>query len=273
MPDVFLRDVKREQKELVQNLLFAFAETLTIEDGIIKNTQSNINKAASSKIIATIFKLLGERIGNKLITGYATLMGINKKYFGVFKSGLLTKAQSKAENRVWASLGYDPKNKNITKGAFLDNLAKDKTIERRIKGIATRAALGGISWTVFKRNVTNYINKTGKSGVLAQVLTKSAAFDSFAEVDRTLTGVYAEELGLNYFIYEGGTMKTTRPFCEERNGKVFTSSEIDAWNRLSWQGKNESSTVQISQGGYNCRHHFSPISQELAEQLRPDLIQ
>lgn len=272
MPDAFLSDMKKEQKDLVEVIVLAFAQMFDIKDDVIISNQSNISRVAASKALKEIFKRLGQRITNKMINGYLSLMGLNKKYFAVFKTGLLLDAQSKAESRVWASLGYDPETKKLKNGSYLDSITKDKTLERRIKVIATRAAIGGTSWLDFRKNVSDYILKTGKNGALSQVLNRSAVYDSFAEVDRTLTAVYAEELDLKYFIYQGGLMTTTRPFCKERNGKVFSSEEIDAWNDLTWQGKNEGSTVQISQGGYNCRHFYSPISEELAEQIRPDLL-
>lgn len=95
--------------------------------------------------------------------------------------------------------------------------------------------------------------------------------DTFAEYDRRVSDQYATQLQLNYFIYNGGEIKTTRDFCEERNNNVYTREEALEWNTLDWQGKKPGHNVLNDAGGYNCRHYLDWISYELAKQLRPDI--
>ena len=95
--------------------------------------------------------------------------------------------------------------------------------------------------------------------------------DTFAEYDRRTSDQYATQLQLNYFIYNGGEIKTTRDFCEQRNGNIYTREEGLEWNTLDWQGKKPGHNVLNDAGGYNCRHYLDWISYELAKQLRPDI--
>lgn len=74
----------------------------------------------------------------------------------------------------------------------------------------------------------------------------------------------AEELGLDLFLYVGPDDGVTRDFCKdllEKSPPIYTKDEIakmDNGQKLS---------VQIYRGGYNCRHHWRPISRELAREL------
>lgn len=95
--------------------------------------------------------------------------------------------------------------------------------------------------------------------------------DVFSEYDRRLSNQYANQLGLNYFIYQGGEIKTTRPFCDQLNAKVFTREEGVEISQQDWEGKKPNNNFFTDCGGYNCRHYLDWISYELAVQLRPDI--
>lgn len=96
--------------------------------------------------------------------------------------------------------------------------------------------------------------------------------DIYSQYERIASNTVRKELGLRFAIYQGGTIETSRDFCEERNGKVFHEDEILAWETLSWEGKPETGYNAIADlGGYNCRHRLDWISDELAFRLRPEL--
>lgn len=78
------------------------------------------------------------------------------------------------------------------------------------------------------------------------------------------------EIGL-YAIYSGGLTSDSRPFCEERNGKVYTRAEIETWRDLEWEQKPQNYNPFKDLGGDGCRHKLDWISKQLAEILRPDL--
>jgi hypothetical protein len=81
------------------------------------------------------------------------------------------------------------------------------------------------------------------------------------------------DLGLKYAVYQGGLIKTSRDFCEDRNNKCFSEKEIMSWENLNWEGKPQIGyNALIDCGGYNCRHRLDWISEEYAKRLRPDLF-
>ena len=77
----------------------------------------------------------------------------------------------------------------------------------------------------------------------------------------------AEKAGIELFLYVGPDDEVTRPFCVEHVDRIFTREQIDAMDN----GQNL--PVMIYRGGYNCRHHWRPVSNELAESLGPRLTE
>ena len=90
--------------------------------------------------------------------------------------------------------------------------------------------------------------------------------------NRALHANKAEEYGLDLFLYIGPDDKITRPFCsdvlsgdvqgvEPRDAPVYTKDEIESMNN------GQDLPVITSGGGFNCRHHWRPITPELAAKL------
>lgn len=92
------------------------------------------------------------------------------------------------------------------------------------------------------------------SNVATEVNTGIAAFN------RTVTFKKAEDVGLNKFVYLGPIDKITRPFCSKIVNRVFSIKDIKAMD--NGQGLD----VMTYGGGYNCRHQWRPVSEELAKE-------
>lgn len=132
-----------------------------------------------------------------------------------------------------------------------------------------------------KSIIDDYTTKVIRGAVLAQVSGKKFDYpkihndeaDSFINkvftntitsadgFERGLSIKKATDLDLKYFIYEGGLIKTSRPFCVEKAGKIFTMQDLKSWDN------GQKLPVIPYLGGYNCRHHINWISDELAKSL------
>jgi len=95
--------------------------------------------------------------------------------------------------------------------------------------------------------------------------TRQIVSDTFALSDRAVTNTVADQLGLVWYLYAGGLIDTTRPFCKARNGKYFRKSEVQSWAGLGdWQGRmagTTEETIFLTAGGYNCQHSILPVSE------------
>lgn len=81
--------------------------------------------------------------------------------------------------------------------------------------------------------------------------------------ERNATQVIAEELEIDFFLYQGSEIDTTRPFCDEHRGHVWHRKEIEAWALEEWAGKipeTTEATIFTYLGGYNCRHILVPLA-------------
>lgn len=96
--------------------------------------------------------------------------------------------------------------------------------------------------------------------------TRLVVSDAFAINDAAVSELIAENLGLEWYLYTGGLIDTTRPFCKSRNGKYFHKTEVESWASLTWNGKmpnTDSSTIFLTRGGYNCQHSLLPVSESV----------
>lgn len=82
--------------------------------------------------------------------------------------------------------------------------------------------------------------------------------------NRSVTLAKAKDLNFQKFLYEGPDDQVTRPFCEERVGKVYTLAQIAEWDN----GTDLPADIYL--GGYNCRHELLAVDDELLEELGID---
>ncbi len=93
---------------------------------------------------------------------------------------------------------------------------------------------------------------------------RTASRDFFSVSDASYTIAVSNDLGIEWFLYTGQTVKESRGFCLERKGKVFHKTEIRGWAKQDWQGKiptTDSTTIFIFRGGYNCLDLFMPVDE------------
>lgn len=151
------------------------------------------------------------------------------------------------------------------------------TVAPQIAQTIQSAITNGQSFSEVMTTIRNFVTPEGADGILEKYV-KQVAFDSFAVGDRSYTDAIAQDLGLEFGIYQGGEIATTRCFCDERNGKYYHRKEVEEWgNRKNigacaitmgdgsrgWAGMNKNTnkaTIFSLLGGYNCGHNYLPVS-------------
>lgn len=139
-----------------------------------------------------------------------------------------------------------------------------------IKDSLLSAVTNGGSFNDTMNAIREVATNTETSDGLLTRYVKRVAYDSFAVADRQYTKVISEDLGLEFYKYQGGEVADTRCFCEERHGNWYHKKEIQAWGNgehvgacgKNWQGRNSatnSDTIFSFVGGYNCKHSLVPI--------------
>ena len=126
------------------------------------------------------------------------------------------------------------------------------------------ATLTGVPFSTLIDEMRNHL--TGLKDKIGRPMTMYAqtlSQDNLMMFYSTMHIKKAADAGLDNFLYVGDTIKTTRPFCIARAGRMFTREEINSWTH-SWKGK--SGPAMSHRGGYNCRHHWQPVKPEWVDE-------
>ena len=103
----------------------------------------------------------------------------------------------------------------------------------------------------------------GNGGIIDANVSRIAR-DSVFQYNRDYLNAISAGIDIEYYLYAGSEIKSSRPFCKDRNDEVWSKEEVISWNKLDWQGKKEGN-IFSNVGGYNCRHRLLPYPAELVE--------
>jgi hypothetical protein len=100
----------------------------------------------------------------------------------------------------------------------------------------------------------------------AMSYTRTYLRDSLFTYSRTFQQSLTSDLKTEFYMYVGGLIETSRPFCIERAGKIFSHKEIESWASLGWSGKKQGTTessIFLFAAGWNCSHQIIPVSKTI----------
>ena len=245
------------ERKLNAYVLGTLFPSLDISGGQVRNTTANLNKINKAtglkKFMKTVVNLEMFRYYDKQ---FNSLEGATTKYFSPFEPSLA--AQKNILKR--GSLVVD---------GFVDSLFDNTDIVSSIQSTVRTAISSEQQTSTLQQLLTDQIKgKKDRLGVVSSFHSKNGK-DDFQAYSRSLDDAFSKELNLNYAIYAGGEINSTRDFCEDRNGKVFNRETILSWNHTpaEWQGRKPENDILIDMGGFNCRHDFDWISFALARRI------
>lgn len=278
------RLILRSQKVLRTMIISELTSRLSIGSGSFVSSPSNI--LAASDIIDTVFqrwtRTQGVDIVNFIGKNIFDIHALNTRYYSSFLN--VSDVMASGDKVLSMSLSKYGVNADgtINPSGYLADLITDRSMARQMKStintaISTEKEVGKLISDV------NQSLGTNGAGLLEQKMSEGLP-SGMLQVDRETNNNFATDLKLDYAIYQGGEIKTTRPFCLERNGKVFSREEIERFgtsrdqfggytnkSQGQFQGKTKIYDPFEDLGGYNCRHFYSWISERMAFAMRPDL--
>lgn len=259
----FLKSQARDLYEMFTDIIFGLEED---EDGFVRNNSKNRNIRSKENDVG-----FQNAVGSHISDNMEKIQKESEKYFDEFDSSEKSKQERlKAFNTLLSKYA----DKNVLKEKFSDG-----EVRRKTRLIMLRGVFQGKTKKQIQSRVKKYLIDDKN---FEEIFTRAIG-EIHAQFDRALHLEKAQRLGFRSAIYEGGLIKTSRDFCEERNSKVFTFSEILKFgtkdddyggyiNEIGdFQGKTEIYDPFLDAGGYNCRHFYSFISDDLAIILRPEL--
>jgi len=121
----------------------------------------------------------------------------------------------------------------------------------------------------FMEQVKTYILGNDQVEGRAMSYTRTYLRDSLFTYSRTFQQSITNDLGLEFYLYSGGLIDKSRPFCQERAGNYYSHKEIEAMASIDWQGKKQGTTessIFLFAGGWNCAHQIIPVHRLLVPQ-------
>ena len=119
-----------------------------------------------------------------------------------------------------------------------------------------RDALAGAQFTADPSETIGSLDAALRSAEGRQITEARTRITSFG---RELTAVAAESVGIDHYLYTGPIDGITRPFCRQLVGRVFTKAQVQDLRNYQIE------PPLVRGGGYNCRHTWAPVSEELIE--------
>ncbi len=252
---VFADDILKVQDKLYSNLISKLKDLDTDKDGYILQTAKNrkVLDEAQTVIDETLSGYQYQNAINRHTSIISKIDDLNSSYFSSVSSSF-------AANRTFI--------KSLQTQAF-------DTIETYLLG----DGLGFQVKTPLVQIINENINTGGSfSGFLEQIRTfikgtpdldgrllsysRGLLRDTLFNYARAYQNSVTSDLGLQFYLYSGGLIDKSRPFCIQRAGNYYHQLEIESWASEDWKGKNPlttKSSIFVLVAGYNCSHQLIPV--------------
>jgi hypothetical protein len=167
----------------------------------------------------------------------------------------------------------------LYKGSMADALTNPETYGSSLwRPLANTLVLGVVSENALSATVEAVTDQVTSASIVQAVEGDVATATS--TLGRTITQGVADQIGAEFFLYQGRPIRTTRVFCAEREGRVWHRREIEEWGRRAaagedidgngnpgWAGMVEGTNAQtifLYLGGWyggreGCRHVLIPV--------------
>jgi hypothetical protein len=274
------KDVRRMQSNLLEMIMSDYAGKFDVKpDGTLKVTQKNMRLATEIEALMDRFNTLFQQSKLKrMANDMLKITDYSKDYYaGMGYSNELLESIDQGMGYISQSIGITDKG-NIIKGSYLDSLSQNAEVRKELKEYVINSVASGKGYNDYLKGFKELVVGNQQTAGALQKYYSQFAYDSFNQVDASVNKHYADELQLEYFIYAGGIIDTTRPFCRKRAGKVFSVEETKKWKcdpDLIGKPKgvkcDDGYNALIERGRYRCRHSIRYISEEMAFKRRPEL--
>jgi hypothetical protein len=257
--ELFSQEIDRLQSIIYNRLVTSLKELELDQDGFI------IQNASNRRILAEAEGIIDEllpgddlvRVVSNSLVAVPQIEALNEDYFyGVSKSfnpnrNFLKVLQAQTIEKIEANLLQD----GLT-----------AAIKLPLKDILVQNVNTGGSFSGILQQVRNFI--AGDDDLDGRLMSYSRGIlrDTLFDYSRAFQQSITADLKIEYYMYAGGIIDKTRPFCAERVGYFFHESEVKSWAKLDWQGKRANTTessIFIYCGGYNCAHSLVPVDKSI----------
>lgn len=250
----FAASMNRVQNTLYESLLVIVKSLEVDQDGYILQNTANRKILAEAEV--KISEIFASSVYQNAVTSYVFTIpavdALNQKYF--------TTIPKFKENKLFLKSLQTQTIKTVEKYVLQDGL--ESQVISPLSQILNQNVNSGGKFSGFLQQIRDYIKGNGQVEGRAISYSRTFLRDSLFTYSRTYQQSVTNDLGLEFYLYSGGIMDSTRLFCQERTGKFFHHREIEKWATLSWAGKKAGTTessIFLFAGGWNCGHELIPV--------------
>ena len=270
------------ERLLFTKLIQELRAELTESNGRITSRKGFVSLG---KAIDTIFdevekQELGE-MGRSVVADMAAMVDATSARYRNYtrpKGGSFPEIQQAVSAELARRLGLT---ENGVRGdGYLGQLITNQNAREEVKRMVHKAVVGGIPMKKLEDQLRVKVQGTPQEAGVLESHIGGYVLDAYQVADAITNNEFAKRLDLKYFVYSGGLIETTRPFCRKRNNKVFAVWEVADWvldpTLPRTKAEEDSGTITdydplVDRGRWRCRHRILYISQEEAYRLRPEL--
>jgi hypothetical protein len=251
IPKEFLTSVEKEQKVIFKEVLKRIDVLDRINGKIVLNDR---NLRLINEIGSDLNKIVANSKYKDLVKGFIKEFDTqNLITDNIYKISIENYKKTQIADKIVTQFKLN------TAERFIGNHALTQEFSTPLKDIMLKAVVNESSYVDTVMSIKDIIE--GDSERLGKLRRYSGqiAWDSMAQMDRTYSKVTAENNGVEFYRYVGGTVKDSRDFCVERTEEYFHKNEIEGWASLDWGGKIPNTTkdnIFTNAGGYRCQHSF-----------------
>lgn len=253
----FAKNMAKVQNMLYEEIL-SIVKNLEIEDGyIIQNSNNrNLLSQAEEKISGVFSSALYQASVSSYVAIIPKIDELNQRYFSTFKGF--------KENKQFLKSLQSQSIKTVEKYVLQDGL--ESQVISPLSQILNQNINSGGKFSGFLEQIKTYV--VGNDQVEGRALSYSRTFlrDSMMTYSRTFQQSVTVDLKTEFYLYSGGLIDTSRPFCIERAGRFFHHKEIEKWASLEWAGKKAGTTessIFLFAAGWNCGHEIIPVDSSI----------
>lgn len=244
------------------------------ENGVVLNNAFNRNLMLQVDAIFTSFyKVASPVIVAAISGGVSKVIDFNDKYYNILQpEAKLLPIKERVMKNIKDWLGVDSDN-NIKRNGYIDTIIQSPELKIKIKDMSMKSVYGQQGWFDMRDNFREWIDPLPSKGNADQIgkfkqYYRNYTYDLYSQIDRGTALTFATDLKLEFAVYEGGLIETSRKFCKEHNGKVYHRTEIEQFELKEAMPPNYNPFTDL--GGYGCRHHLNWIPNSLAFIMRSD---
>lgn len=256
--------VKKRQKkhiEMVENAIQRLQDSIIDSLDVLETTSGNldgvkINLKQAQKVHRDVEVLFAEEFNaetKKIINDFKNTKGALIKSYGLLDESINFTGVDETMMSVLRD-GYYQDYLNLS-GQY-----KDKVVQSIYDSV-----IGGGKMSDLVNVIQGTLLRTGATDALGRSLAQYSrlyANDMIMNFHNEVNLKKAEDIGIKRFLYYGTLIASSRKFCIQRAGKVYTKDQINSW-KYKWPGK--SGPAMTHRGGYNCRHHWQPVRKKWVE--------